>query len=278
MTVLEMPRRAPVSAPPFDFAGLVRQHQAMVYSIAWHMLRDRAVAEELAQDVFLSLHQHLAEMESSEHVLFWLRRVTSNRALDEARRRQRRPMVSLENAPEPVALSSQDDPLMGSALKKLVAALPEKSRAIVVLRYQEDLDPTGDRQGPGHPGRHSKESIAAGAGALAREVVPPPWGDWCMNLDDELKSALRRSEPSPDFAARVLARVAGAPVCAARQPWIRWAAPIAAALILAAGGIEYRQYQGERAKAQVMLAMRIAGSKLNKAQKKVQMLNHRSDS
>ena len=136
-----MPRRPASPAAGLDFASLVRQHQAMVFSIAWHLLRDRAVAEELAQDVFLSLHQHLAEMESPEHVLFWLRRVTSNRALDEARRRQRRPMVSLENAPEPVAATSTGDPLLGTALKKLVAALPEKSRAIVVLRYQEDLDP-----------------------------------------------------------------------------------------------------------------------------------------
>jgi RNA polymerase sigma-70 factor (ECF subfamily) len=136
-----MPRRASARAAGFDFASLVRQHQAMVFSIAWHLLRDRAVAEELAQDVFLSLYQHLAEMESPEHAQFWLRRVTSNRALDEARRRQRRPMVSLENAPEPVAVTPTGDPLMGAALRKLVAALPEKSRAIVVLRYQEDLDP-----------------------------------------------------------------------------------------------------------------------------------------
>jgi|SRR5580658_130055 RNA polymerase sigma-70 factor (ECF subfamily) len=138
-----MPPRAPApsAASAFDFASLVRRHQAMVFSIAWHLLRDRAVAEELAQDVFLSLHQHLAEMESAEHVLFWLRRVTSNRALDVARRRQRRPMVSLESAPEPVAVTPTGDPLLGTALKKLVAALPEKARAIVVLRYQEDLDP-----------------------------------------------------------------------------------------------------------------------------------------
>ena len=52
-----MPRRvpAPAAVPAPDFASLVRQHQAMVFSIAWHLLRDRAVAEELAQDVFLSL-------------------------------------------------------------------------------------------------------------------------------------------------------------------------------------------------------------------------------
>ena len=72
-----MPSRAPAAAPEFDFASLVRQHQAMVFSIAWHVLRDRAVAEELAQDVFLSLHRHLAELESPEHVLYWLRRVTT---------------------------------------------------------------------------------------------------------------------------------------------------------------------------------------------------------
>ena len=32
------------------------------------------------------------------------------------------------------------------------------------------------------------------------------------SLDDELRSALRRREPSPDFTGRVLARVAAAPV------------------------------------------------------------------
>jgi RNA polymerase sigma-70 factor, ECF subfamily len=142
VTVLEMPERAPEQVAELDFAGLVRQHQSMVFSIAWHFLRDRAVAEELAQEVFLLLHQHLAKLESPAHVLFWLRRVTTNRALDVARRRQRRPMVRLEDAPEPVAVTPSGDLMLGTALRKLVAALPEKARMIVVLRYQEDLDPT----------------------------------------------------------------------------------------------------------------------------------------
>jgi hypothetical protein len=97
-----------------------------------------------------------------------------------------------------------------------------------------------------------------------------------MNLEDELRSALRRQEPSPDFTERVLARVAAKPVRRAARPWVRWIAPMAAALMLAAGGLEYRHYEGERAKSEVLVAMRIAGSKLNKAQKKVQMLTHRS--
>src|SRR5580704_9740844 len=110
-----MPERAPSRAGEWEFASLVRQHQAMVFSVAWHFLRDRALAEELAQEVFLTLHQHLATLESPEHILFWLRRVTTNRALDVARRRQRRPMLSLEDAPEPVAISTPSDPLLGAA-------------------------------------------------------------------------------------------------------------------------------------------------------------------
>ncbi len=171
-----MPRRAPAAAPEFDFASLVRQHQAMVFSIAWHVLRDRAVAEELAQDVFLSLHRHLAELESPEHVLYWLRRVTTNRAVDEARRRRRRPMVSLENAPEPVAVTSTGDPLMGAALRKLVGALPEKARAIVVLRYQEDLDPAEIARVLGIPVGTVKSQLQR-ALALLREKLSRSLGE-----------------------------------------------------------------------------------------------------
>ena len=99
-----------------------------------------------------------------------------------------------------------------------------------------------------------------------------------MNLEDELRQALRRCDPSPDFTARVLTKVSNTPPRRRPQPWVRWMTAAAAALILTAGGLEYRHYQGERAKDEVMLAVRIAGTKLAKAQKKVQMLAHRSNS
>ena len=64
------------------FAALVREHQAMVFGLAYHFLQSRAQAEELAQDVFLALHQNLPRVESARHLVFWLRRVTSNRCID----------------------------------------------------------------------------------------------------------------------------------------------------------------------------------------------------
>ena len=104
-----------------------------------------------------------------------------------------------------------------------------------------------------------------------------------MNLDDELRSALQRQEPPPDFAERVMARVAAAPARQAPRLWFRlpatrWAMAMAATVLLAVGCLEYRRYEGERAKSQVLLAVRIAASKLNKAQRKVQMISHRSNS
>src|SRR5262249_23053821 len=78
------------------FAEAMEAHKAMVFSIAWHCLRDRACAEELAQDVFLELHRHWAEMKSADHIVFWLRRVMSNRCIDAARKRRNHREMRLE--------------------------------------------------------------------------------------------------------------------------------------------------------------------------------------
>jgi len=53
------------------FADLVRRHQAMVFSVALRIVGNRALAEELAQDVFLQLHRSLATLESGAHVVHW---------------------------------------------------------------------------------------------------------------------------------------------------------------------------------------------------------------
>ncbi len=128
-------------ATPLEFADLVRQHQAMVFSIGYHFLRDRTAAEELAQEVFLQLHRNLATLESPDHITYWLRKVASNRAIDFARRKKLRPQISLDDVPEPSTAPSAGDPMLSRTLQRLVASLPEKPRMVVVLRFQEDLDP-----------------------------------------------------------------------------------------------------------------------------------------
>lgn len=127
------------------FAELVREHQAMVYSLARYFLRNSAIAEELAQDVFIHLYQNLTSIESPMHLKFWLRKVTGHRCIDYARRQKThgaKSSISLDEAPEPVSIFEMPDSMMRSTIRRFVATLPEKPRLVVTLRYQEDLDPT----------------------------------------------------------------------------------------------------------------------------------------
>lgn len=101
-------------------------------------------------------------------------------------------------------------------------------------------------------------------------------------LDEELRNAMRREDPPEDFAERMIA------LAAERKPkiregffaWssLRWAAAGIVCLMLAFAGSHYWEYRqeraerarGEAAKEQLMLALRIAGSKLQYAQSKIQ--------
>ncbi len=123
-----------------DFAVIVRENQAMVYSIALHFLHEPALAEELAQEVFLQLFQNLGRLRSRAHITFWLRKVTSHRCIDYARRRSQATEVALDRVPEPVTAGEFSDPLLRSHLRKLVASLPEKKRLLIILRYQEEME------------------------------------------------------------------------------------------------------------------------------------------
>jgi RNA polymerase sigma-70 factor (ECF subfamily) len=124
------------------FAMIVRAHRGMVYGLAYHFLQSRGQAEELAQDVFLALHQNLSRLESPAHLTFWLRRVTSNKCIDSVRRRGHRLEFSIDALPEPATQDPVGDLLLHQLLHRLVAELPPHQRLILMLRFQEDLHPT----------------------------------------------------------------------------------------------------------------------------------------
>jgi RNA polymerase sigma-70 factor, ECF subfamily len=126
---------------PAAFTVLVRRHQRMVYSVALRMLGDRHEAEDLAQEVFMRLHTRLAQLQSDAHLLWWLRQVTTRLAIDRLRRARRHPTLPLEEEPGIAQEPAGGDPLLQRRLRALIARLPAAARAVMVLRYQEDMDP-----------------------------------------------------------------------------------------------------------------------------------------
>jgi RNA polymerase sigma-70 factor (ECF subfamily) len=125
-----------------DFEQLVDEHQSMVFSLALRMTGDRGLAEEIAQDVFLELDRNLGKIESQPHACFWLRRVAMNRSTDALRRRRVHGInlwVEMEDR-HGIKVEERASPL-GTRLEQLLATLPEAQRAVLVLRYQEELTP-----------------------------------------------------------------------------------------------------------------------------------------
>ena len=127
------------------FRALVRLHQGRVFSIALRFTGRRTEAEELAQDVFVQLHGALAQIESPSHLKHWLLRTVSHRCIDRQRHEKRRPrLVPIESVQEVADVASTEaggDPLAGARLRRMLLDLAPDARAVVVLRFQEDLDP-----------------------------------------------------------------------------------------------------------------------------------------
>lgn len=109
-----------------------------------------------------------------------------------------------------------------------------------------------------------------------------------MNLDHELRRALKRTDPPGGFDDRVLSRIAAGETVRMTAPQPRWARavlPLAASLMLAFGATYYMQQQqhrqareaqmqAEQAARDVVFALQVASEKVAAAQTKVQELTH----
>lgn len=164
------------AVPEMTFAEVLRANQSMVFSLAYHFLHDAGVAEEVAQDVFLRLHGQLKHLASAQHVTFWLRKVTSHRCIDYARKRRSQFTVPLADVREPSVREPQGDPLLNRRLRQLIAALPEKPRMVMLLRYQEDLTPEEISDVLEMPVRTVKSHLQRSLGML-REKIDRSLGD-----------------------------------------------------------------------------------------------------
>jgi len=83
----EAAQTAAAPAPAFDEAFTL--HHRAVYRAAYALVRDTGLAEDVTQEVFLKLYQHLGSLQNGEHVRPWLLRVATNTALNTIRSRSR---------------------------------------------------------------------------------------------------------------------------------------------------------------------------------------------
>lgn len=96
-------------------------------------------------------------------------------------------------------------------------------------------------------------------------------------VERELREALRRREAPPDFVTTVLSQVSRPE---ARRPYRAWLAVAAMLLVMAAGVVAVRelrqQSEGKRAKEELMVGLRITGSKLRDVRERLIAIQQRS--
>jgi RNA polymerase sigma-70 factor, ECF subfamily len=88
----------------------VRSYETPVFNYVLRLVGDRALAEDLTQEVFLRVYQGLPSFSLRSRFTTWMFQVTKNRVLDELRAVERRPrtVVAIEDAP---SLEVLDTPL-----------------------------------------------------------------------------------------------------------------------------------------------------------------------
>jgi RNA polymerase sigma-70 factor (ECF subfamily) len=123
------------------FARLVREYKDMVYAVALVHGRDRTLAEDVSQEVFMKAFRSMDDMREPERIKTWLFSITRNTAIDHARRRVKAP-VSLDANPVDPPAPEVDGGLPDERLAKVrtvIDTLQEDYREILVLRYIKGL-------------------------------------------------------------------------------------------------------------------------------------------
>ena len=126
------------------FAELVDRYKDLVYGLISRMVRDRGLADDLAQDVFLKVHRGLPYFRGEARLSTWIFRIVQNVCVQT--RTSRRPDVPLEDGHDdrPPRQFGSVDQAFGAIedrdrLDKALAQLPPNYRMLVVAHYMRGV-------------------------------------------------------------------------------------------------------------------------------------------
>jgi RNA polymerase sigma-70 factor, ECF subfamily len=153
---------------------LLNRHVDRVHAICRRIIGDPQDALDASQEALIAVARSIHRFDGRAAFTTWLYRVATNAALDELRRRQRRPTPT-EAPPETVAPSTSavDAVTDRIDIEAAIARIPEEYRAAVVLRDLVDLDYAQIAEALGLPSGTVRSRIARGRAALALELGEP---------------------------------------------------------------------------------------------------------
>jgi RNA polymerase sigma-70 factor (ECF subfamily) len=156
------------------FEGIVRRWQGPLVNLAYRFCRDRARAEDLAQEAFLRAYRNLRQWRKDAAFSTWLFALATNLYCSELRRIPAR-VIGLEDVAEPVDPRSMHEEVVGrgrdAAIRKAVSNLPAKYREALILFYFHEMDVAAAARSLGLPEGTVKARLSRGR-ELLRGKLP----------------------------------------------------------------------------------------------------------
>jgi RNA polymerase sigma-70 factor (ECF subfamily) len=136
-----------------SFNLLLQKYRTPLVNFLFRMVREKATAEDLAQEVFLRVYRARAQYSPSAKFTTWMFRIATNLALNSVRdNRYARLAVPLDAPPDedsaPMELPTRemriDEHMIerdrAEFIRRTIQALPEKQRVAVLLHKYEEMD------------------------------------------------------------------------------------------------------------------------------------------
>ena len=159
-----------------DFAEFVAARWASLYRLAYLLAASPTGAEDLLQTTLEKAYVNWSRIARMEHVEAYVRRMLANTSVSGRRRAWigERPTDEL---PEPGGDSAEEPVLDRHLVWPLVCALPARQRAVIVLRYYEDLTEAQIADVLGCARGTVKSQSSAAIGALRRALAASGTGE-----------------------------------------------------------------------------------------------------
>jgi RNA polymerase sigma-70 factor (ECF subfamily) len=136
------------------YRELIRRYERPVFSLIFRMVRDREISEDLSQDTFIKVLNHIDRYRPEFKLSSWLFKIANNVAIDHLRKRQI-DTVSMDGSPhassaaeieatqmeiaaqQETALEELEAKEIGSAIERAIGSLRPEYRACIMLRHVE---------------------------------------------------------------------------------------------------------------------------------------------
>lgn len=128
-----------------SFNELVRRYQEKIYWVARRFVNDHDQADDIVQEVFIKVYSALKQFRGESSVYTWLYRIAVNVSLNALRKKRARDFIRIDEFFEtaedenerPDAIFEKDEQQI--QIEEAIARLPEKQKAVFILRYHEEL-------------------------------------------------------------------------------------------------------------------------------------------